>query len=162
MDPFNQPNVTNGSSLPPLEALGPPFQVLLAIIYSMTSISAFFLNILAAIVLFVKKRSSAVLRKHFLNLAFADILMAIFSIPFSYSDFMYGRWIFPLFLCPVSNFISTLAVCLVIYTLIAIGIERYVHSFQKISFHVLLKLETELDLIQARLILRHFMHLSLI
>jgi len=117
-------NSMNMSALPPLEALGPTYQLLLAILYSVTAISSFVLNVFAAVVLLNFKRSSADLRKYLLNLAFADILMAIFSIPFSYSDFMYGRWVFPLFLCPISNFIQVLAACLVIYTLIAIGIER--------------------------------------
>lgn len=93
MDPltaFSGPNSTK--ELPPLEALGPPFQVFLALIYSLTAILAFILNFTAAVVLLIKKRSSADLRKYLINLSFADILMALFSIPFSYSDFMYGMY----------------------------------------------------------------------
>jgi len=139
MDPINyhlNSNYSNFtlSQLPPLEALGPTYQLLLAMLYSVTAILAFILNFIAATILLVNKRSSADLRKYLINLAFADILMALFSIPFSYTDFMYGRWIFPLFLCPVSQFIQVCAVCISIYTLIAIGIERY-ETFQiKISF----------------------------
>jgi len=129
MDPINYESNSNKSNLtisqlPPLEALGTPYQLLLAVLYSVTAILAFILNFIAASVLIVHKRSSADLRKYLINLAFADILMAVFSIPFSYTDFMYGRWIFPLFLCPVTQFIQVCAVCISIYTLIAIGIER--------------------------------------
>ena len=138
MDPFQ--NMTN-KTLPPLEALGPPFQLLLAVLYSVTAIFAFFLNLTAVIVLIVLKRSSADLRKYLLNLAFADILMAIFSIPFSYTDFMYGQWVFPTIMCPITNFITSCAVCVSVYTLIAIGIERYVmlsYLILKINFSLIL------------------------
>jgi hypothetical protein len=129
MDPINFESNSNYSNLtisqlPPLEALGTPYQLLLAVLYSVTAILAFFLNFIAASVLIVYKRSSADLRKYLINLAFADILMALFSIPFSYTDFMYGRWIFPFILCPITQFIQVCAVCISIYTLIAIGIER--------------------------------------
>ncbi|KAJ6223151.1 hypothetical protein RDWZM_001696 [Blomia tropicalis] len=68
---------------------------------------------------------SSQLRIYLINLFVNDILIALFTTPFTYTDFMYGQWIYPEFLCPVSNFISICAVSVSIYTLIAIGLERY-------------------------------------
>lgn len=130
MDPIHLTNTNinasnnSASQLPSLEALEPPYQVFLAVLYSLTAVIAFVANFIAATVLAAKKYSSPELRKYLMNLAFADILMALFSIPFSYTDFMYGRWIFPLFLCPLTQFIQVVSVCVSIYTIIAIGIER--------------------------------------
>ena len=73
----------------------------------------------------IKIRSgSSQLNIYLVNLFVNDILIAVFTTPFSYTDFMYGQWIYASFLCPVTNFISTCAVSVSIYTLIAIGLER--------------------------------------
>jgi hypothetical protein len=77
-------------------------------------------------------KTSADFRKYLINLSAADISMAVFSVPFNYTDVMYGYWKFPLFLCPFSRFISICTICVSIFTLTAIGIERYwkfIHNF---------------------------------
>lgn len=128
MDPFHIKGSVNGSNVtnvPPLEALQEPFQTLLAILYSLTAILALLGNVTGVTILVYGKRSSPELVKYLVNLATADILMSIFSIPFSYTDFMYGQWIFPPLLCPIVQFIQVSSVCVGIYTLIAIGLERY-------------------------------------
>jgi hypothetical protein len=73
-------------------------------------------------------KTSADLRKYLINLSAADISMAVFSVPFNYTDAMYGYWRFPLFLCPLTRFTSICTICVSIFTLTAIGIERYVKS----------------------------------
>ncbi len=133
MDPVlaqNSYNITNSSTanktlkLSDLEALPEPYQTVLALLYGATAIIAVIANILAIIILVNQKRSSADLRKYLINLARADMSMAVFSIPFTYSDFMYGYWRFPQFLCPLTHFITICSVCISIFTLTAIGIER--------------------------------------
>jgi hypothetical protein len=128
-------SITNTTlKLSDLEALPEPFQTCLAILYGGTALIAIISNILAIIILNKKKRSSADLRKYLINLAVADISLAALSIPFSYSDFMYGYWEFPHFLCPLTHFINICSVCISIFTLTAIGIERYVIISQLYNF----------------------------
>lgn len=67
---------------------------------------------------------SSHLRYYLINLFVNDILIALLSTPFTYTDYLYGQWLFPPLLCPVSNFISSCAVTVSVYTLIAIGLER--------------------------------------
>lgn len=67
---------------------------------------------------------SSQLRVYLVNLFINDILIALFTTPFGYTDFMYGQWIYAPILCPITNFISTCAVSVSVYTLIAIGLER--------------------------------------
>ena len=119
-----QKNITR---LPPLEALEDPFQTLITLLYTLTAIVAFSLNTFVLIVLLVGKRTSLELRKYLANLAIVDLFLAVFSIPFSYTDFMFGRWLFPLCLCPIMNFVTTTAVFVNIYTLVAIGFGRFVY-----------------------------------
>jgi len=70
------------------------------------------------------RSGSSQLRIYLMNLFVNDILIALFTTPFGFTDFIYGQWIYFPFLCPLSNFVSTCAVCVSIYTLIAIGLER--------------------------------------
>ena len=120
-DPFHQRNITM-----PLEALEEPFQTILDILYILTALLAFLLNIFALSVILMAKRTSSELKKYLSNLAIVDLLIAVFSIPFAYTDFMYGRWLFPTIMCPIYNFINTTAVFVNIYTLVGIGFGRYV------------------------------------
>ncbi len=128
MDPIktNSINITNDNNTYDIEldALEEPYQTILAVSYIITAILAFIGNTTAITMLITNKRSSSELKKYLINLFTTDIIIALTSIPLS-NDMMYGKWIFPLFMCPISQFISVCAVCVSVCTLIAIGIERY-------------------------------------
>lgn len=125
----NSTNVTS-DNLPTLEALSFPWQVFLITLYSTTAFFSLASNIITIIVLCKGERLSSELWKFLLNLSISDILMAIFSIPFTYTVFMLGRWIFPRCLCPFVQFAQLCSVFVSVYTLTAIGIDRYFY------FHV--------------------------
>ncbi|XP_054157285.1 neuropeptide Y receptor type 5-like [Oppia nitens] len=128
MDPLNPLNISNRQNLDDfeLEALREPYQTILTISYIIMALLAFIGNTTAIATLVTgRQRSAPELKKYLINLFTTDILIALFSIPFSYTDFMYGQWIFPAIMCPITQFITGCAVCVSVYTLIAIGIERY-------------------------------------
>ncbi len=125
-DYFINSSLTNATTeLSNLLALPEPFPTILALLYGGIASFAFITNILAVIILVKKMKTSADLRKYLINLAAADISMAVLSVPFNYTDVMYGYWRFPLFMCPLSRFMSICSICVSIFTLTAIGIERY-------------------------------------
>jgi hypothetical protein len=113
------------AKLSELLALPEPFPTILALLYGGTAFLALITNIAAVIYLVKKKKTSVGLRKYLMNLAATDISMAVFSVPFNYTDVMYGYWRFPLFMCPLSQFMNIYTVCNSLFTLTAIGIERY-------------------------------------
>jgi hypothetical protein len=122
---FTNLSLTNlTAELSDLLALPEPFPTALALLYGGTAIFALITNITAIIFLVKKKKTSVGLRKYLMNLTAIDISMAVFSVPFNYTDAMYGYWRFPLFLCPLSQFITICTICVSIFTLTAIGIER--------------------------------------
>jgi hypothetical protein len=134
MDPIlslNDEYFTNLSSsdssagLSDLLALPEPFPTILSSLYGGTVSLAFVTNIWAIIILIKKRKLSTHLKKYLMNLSATDISMAVFSVPFSYTDHMYGYWRFPLFMCPFSQFMNICTICVSTLTLIAIGIERY-------------------------------------
>jgi hypothetical protein len=114
------------AELSKLLALPEPFPTILVLLYGGTASLALVTNILAVIILVKKMKISADLRKYLINLSAADMSMAVFSVPFNYTDAMYGYWRFPLFMCPVSEFITICTICVSIFTLTAIGIKRFV------------------------------------
>jgi hypothetical protein len=129
MDPItaSSTNITNSTDTygTELNAFEEPYQKILTAIYIITAILAFIANTTAITMLITNRRSSSQLTKYLINLFTTDIIIALSSIPMS-NDMMYGKWIFPLFMCPITQFISVCALCVCVYTLIAIGIERYV------------------------------------
>ncbi|KAJ6225684.1 hypothetical protein RDWZM_004229 [Blomia tropicalis] len=108
-----------------LEILDPPSRAFLSILYSATGVLAFAGNLIVIIVELFGRRSAANLRKFLINLAISDILFGVFSVPFTYTDFMYGRWIFFPWLCPWAQFIQILSIFITSFTLTLISIERY-------------------------------------
>ncbi|XP_021002527.1 RYamide receptor-like [Parasteatoda tepidariorum] len=107
------------------EALGPEVQIFLITLYSFTALFALGGNATVIAVLLLGKRSSRELRIFLVNLAVSDICMALFSIPFTYTDFMLGRWIFHPIFCPFVQFMQHVSVIASVYTLTAIGLDRY-------------------------------------
>ncbi|XP_050052441.1 neuropeptide Y receptor type 5-like [Dermacentor andersoni] len=109
---------------PPMIALGFELQAFLIVLYSLTALLALGGNVMVIVVLVLGRRSSRELRLFLVNLALSDIAMAVFSIPFTYTDFMLGRWIFEPLFCPVVLFMQHVSVIVSVYTLTAIGIDR--------------------------------------
>jgi hypothetical protein len=81
------------SSVDDLDLLGPNWQIFLIALYTLTAALALIGNVVAIWVLTYGKRSSRELRLFLVNLSLSDIMMALFSIPFTYTDFMLGRWV---------------------------------------------------------------------
>ncbi len=123
----NKSNITY--ELLPLEACDSWKQLLLTLLYLLTSLVSFSGNIVSIVVLIVGKRSSSELKKYLINLSVSDILMALFSIPFTFTDFMLGRWVLPSILCPFAQFITIFSLCASVGTLTVIAVERFVNTF---------------------------------
>ena len=150
MDPiwYLENNITLNSSnkynIPALEALKFwPYQVILIVVYSTTAFISLAFNIMTVVVLIKGDRMSSELWKFLINLSVSDITMAAFSIPFTYTGFMLGRWVFHPFLCPVVQFVQLCSVFVSVWTLTAIGFDRWVfflilaRSFGYLSFLII-------------------------
>ncbi|XP_077552948.1 RYamide receptor-like [Haemaphysalis longicornis] len=117
-----------------MNALGFELQAFLIALYSLTALLALGGNVMVIVVLVLGRRSSRELRLFLVNLALSDIAMAVFSIPFTYTDFMLGRWIFEPLFCPVVLFMQHVSVIVSVYTLTAIGVDRYYAIMYPLSF----------------------------
>ncbi|XP_022290640.2 RYamide receptor-like [Crassostrea virginica] len=120
------------STLQNVEITNRPFQVstgilsLLAILYGFISMLAVIGNSLVIIVILKDKKMQSITNIFIANLALADVLIGVFSIPFQFQAALLQRWVVPYFLCPVAPFIKNLTVCVSVFTLTVIAIDRYI------------------------------------
>ncbi|XP_052068701.1 neuropeptide Y receptor type 5-like [Mytilus californianus] len=97
----------------------------LIVLYTLTTLFSVTGNIFAVLV-FTKGRHSRTDLRHFLvNLAVADLVMAMFCMPFTFADVILNEWIFSKPMCPIVLFVQLLAVTASVLTNMAIGIDRF-------------------------------------
>ena len=99
-------------------------QVVLVTLYTSTILLSIFGNLIVLVVFGVRKRPKSEMGIFIINLAIADLLMACFCMPFSFTRTMLGRWIFGQIMCPLVLFMQVTSVAVSIFTNMAIGIDR--------------------------------------
>lgn len=97
----------------------------LTVLYATTTILSVVGNTFAVIVFARGKRSRTDLRPFLINLAVADLLMAIFCMPFTFADAIFREWLFSAPMCPIVLFVQLLSVASSVYTNVAIGVDRF-------------------------------------
>lgn len=107
-----------------IESVPEDYQIYLITLYTITSLIALIGNMTVIVVEIFGQNSAKNFRKFLINLAVSDIIFAVLCVPFTYTDFMYGHWKFPHWLCPVAQFVQLLSVFVTVFTLTVIGIER--------------------------------------
>lgn len=100
-------------------------KIIITVIYILTAVTALTGNTLAICILSGKKKRKKDLSKYLINLAVADLCMALFCIPFTYSDVVFGCWLFGKFLCPTVSFFQVVGVGVSIFTNVAFAMNRY-------------------------------------
>ncbi|XP_070545334.1 QRFP-like peptide receptor isoform X1 [Ptychodera flava] len=81
-------------------------------------------NLTVIVVLSRSKRSRSNLNIYLINLAVADIAMAIFCMPFTFMSVMLQEWTFGDFMCPFVYFMQQVSVLASIFTLLVISVGR--------------------------------------
>lgn len=107
-------------------------QIIVTTLYLFTASLALAGNSLSAWVLI--NGSKTALYKYLLNLTAADICMAVFCIPFTFTQVIFKTWLLPEFLCPIVNFFQVVGVTISIFTNVAVGIDRFVKIYLSLSF----------------------------
>ncbi|XP_063446727.1 substance-P receptor-like [Mytilus trossulus] len=97
----------------------------LAILYGFISLVAVFGNGLVILVVLKKKNMQTLTNIFIANLAFADVALGIFVIPFQFQAVVLQRWVFADFMCSVAPFVKILSVNVSVLTLTLIAIDRY-------------------------------------
>lgn len=102
-----------------------PIFIFMCIVYTISTLSAIVTNFIVLLVYLLGYSSKTDLSKFLINLAVADFLQSTFCMPFSFITALIKRWVFGELMCPIVLFMQILAVSLSIYTMVAIGLDRY-------------------------------------
>ncbi|CAH1246436.1 NPFFR2 [Branchiostoma lanceolatum] len=100
-------------------------QIALILVYGLATFLSLVGNACVVIVLTLGSQKWTELNIFLVNLAIADLTMALFCIPFTFTEVMLQDWLFGETMCPVVRFTQVLSVSVSIYILLAIGIDRY-------------------------------------
>jgi hypothetical protein len=80
-----------------------PIFVFMCIVYTISTLSAIFTNLIVLIVYIFGQRSKTELSIFLINLAIADFLMSTFCMPFTFAQALLKRWIFGEIMCPIGK-----------------------------------------------------------
>ncbi|KAI8521551.1 Serpentine type 7TM GPCR chemoreceptor Srsx [Branchiostoma belcheri] len=100
-------------------------QVTLIIVFGLATFLSLVGNACVVIVLTFGSQKWTELNIFLVNLAIADLTMALFCMPFTFTEVMLQDWVFGDMMCPLVRFTQVLSVSVSIYILLAIGIDRY-------------------------------------
>ncbi|KAH8278300.1 hypothetical protein KR044_010356, partial [Drosophila immigrans] len=98
---------------------------LLSIFYGSISILAVIGNTLVIWVVATTRQMRTVTNMYIANLAFADVIIGLFSIPFQFQAALLQSWNLPYFMCGFCPFVQALSVNVSVFTLTAIAIDRH-------------------------------------
>lgn len=98
---------------------------LLSIFYGGISILTVIGNTLVIWVVATTRQMRTVTNMYIANLAFADVIIGLFSIPFQFQAALLQRWNLPFFMCGFCPFVQALSVNVSVFTLTAIAIDRH-------------------------------------
>ena len=99
--------------------------VILTTFYAIIILTALLGNALVIYVVVVSPRMRTVTNFYIANLAFADVTIAMFAIPFQFHAAIMQRWDLPEFMCQFCPTLGILSVNISIFTLVAIAMDRY-------------------------------------
>lgn len=121
-------NSTSDYDLPP-EVVVPPSavtQATIVVMYTTVIIVSVTGNALVVFCILSTRRMRTPTNYFLLNLAVADVLMAVVCVPFTFvANVLMSRWPFGRALCPVVTYVQTVAVFLGAFTLVAVSVDRF-------------------------------------
>ncbi|OWF51601.1 Neuropeptide Y receptor [Mizuhopecten yessoensis] len=100
--------------------------VLLAFLYGSISLFAVIGNGIVIYVIMANKKMQTVTNIFIANLALADVIIGLFSIPFQFQAALLQRWVLPYFMCKLAPFVTNVSVNVSVFTLTVIAIDRYI------------------------------------
>ena len=118
-------NVTNNETDTHTGAFSNDSQAGLACLFSLTMVLSIVGNLFVVLVFARGRRSRTDLRPFLINLAVADLIMAIFCMPFTFIYTMLKTWVFSRPLCPIVLFVQLCSVSGSVFTNMAIGMDRF-------------------------------------
>lgn len=122
---FELSNSTNSVTEDDLYDVPPIVIALLSCCYGLISLVTIVGNFCVLLIVGTSRRMRTVTNYFIANLAVADIIIGLFSIPFQFQAALLQKWVLPPFMCAFCPFVQVLSVNVSIITLTAIALDRY-------------------------------------
>ncbi|KAK6195358.1 hypothetical protein SNE40_000807 [Patella caerulea] len=106
---------------------------LLALVYGIISLLAVIGNGIVILVIVKNRKMQTVTNIFIANLAVADVVIGMFSVPFQFQAALLQRWVLAHFMCSLAPFVQVISVNVSIFTLSVIACDRYIavlHPFK--------------------------------
>ncbi|XP_071808814.1 RYamide receptor-like [Asterias amurensis] len=100
-------------------------QAIFIFLYGTVSVIGIFGNGIVCYIVLGHPRMRTVTNYFIVNLAIGDLLMAAMCVNFTVYATLYNQWPFGELMCKLVSFSQTISVSVSIYTLVAIGVDRY-------------------------------------
>lgn len=105
----------------------PPWlQALFIVSYELVSLLGIIGNAVVCYIVLGHARMRTVTNYFIVNLAVSDLSMAVVCVTFTLYATLYGNWPFGNLMCKLVNYVQNVSVSVSIFTLVAIGLDRYV------------------------------------
>jgi len=105
--------------------IGDQTRLVFVAIYTLTIVLSLVGNAVVIVVFSVSVRLRNAFGCYIINLAVADLLMAAFCMPFTFSKTLLSEWVFSRAMCTLVLYLQLVSVTASIGTIMAIGIDRY-------------------------------------
>lgn len=99
--------------------------IILSCCYGMISLVTVVGNFCVLFIIALSRRMQTVTYFFIANLAVADIVIGLFSIPFQFQAALLQKWVLPTFMCAFCPFVQILSVNVSVFSLTAIALDRY-------------------------------------
>ena len=96
----------------------------LSLCYGLISLLSLSGNILVIAVVAFTRSMHNVTNFYIANLASADVIIAVFCVPFQFQAALLQRWDLPEFMCAICPFAQELSLNVSIFTLVTISLDR--------------------------------------
>ena len=100
--------------------------ILLAVLYGTVSIIAVIGNLIVIFVVILRKNMQTVTNIFLANLAFADVILGLFAIPFQFQSAILQRWEVADSMCKIAPFVKNISINVSVLSLTLIAIDRYI------------------------------------
>ncbi|CAB3409503.1 unnamed protein product [Caenorhabditis bovis] len=148
-----------------VKTLTPFMKAVCILFYSVLCVCCIYGNVLVILVIMYFKRLRTATNILILNLAVADLFIAVFCIPFSYWQVLIfddQRWLFGSVMCSLLAFLQAMSVFLSAWTLVAISFDRWMAIMFVLSPSIRLTMRKAIYLVSATWVFSILMALPLL
>ncbi|XP_060600804.1 probable G-protein coupled receptor 19 [Ruditapes philippinarum] len=115
----------------------PTYRIVIeSVLFVLIWITSVLTNILVCVVIYRSRRVQSTTNYFVVSMAFSDLLLTLFCVPFILSRIIANRWVLGSILCRLIRFIQILAPTTTVFVLVTISVDRFYTIIYPLSFKI--------------------------